>query len=84
MLDGRGHVKITDFGLASLDREIAGTEIRSGRNAPVAADRRAAWEGTYPGQDAVPVHIEARVMLAPLVDLADKEVVYAVLDRDRR
>ncbi len=28
-------------------------------NAPVAADLRAAWKGTYPGQDAIPMHIEA-------------------------
>ncbi len=30
MLDGRGHVRITDFGLAALAGEVEGAEIRSG------------------------------------------------------
>jgi serine/threonine-protein kinase len=35
------------------------TSVRPVWNALVDVDRRVAWEGTYPGQDAIPVRVEA-------------------------
>jgi serine/threonine-protein kinase len=43
MIDGRGQVKITDFGLAGLDHSIEGAEARAGTPAYMAPEQ---WEGT--------------------------------------
>jgi serine/threonine-protein kinase len=39
MLDGRGHVKITDFGLAGVGHEIQGAEVRVGTPAYMAPEQ---------------------------------------------
>jgi serine/threonine-protein kinase len=39
MLDGRGRVRLTDFGLAALVEEIAGTEVRAGTPAYMAPEQ---------------------------------------------
>lgn len=39
MLDGRGHVRITDFGLASLEENAVGAEVRAGTPAYMAPEQ---------------------------------------------
>jgi len=46
MIDGRGQVKITDFGLAGLDDSIAGAEARAGTPAYMAPEQWAGQEVT--------------------------------------
>jgi serine/threonine-protein kinase len=46
MLDGRGRVKITDFGLAGLPEAIRGEDLRSGTPAYMAPEQRAGQEVT--------------------------------------
>jgi serine/threonine-protein kinase len=46
MLDGRGHVRITDFGLAGLAREFQGDEVRAGTPAYQAPEQLAGTEVT--------------------------------------
>jgi serine/threonine protein kinase len=41
MLDGRGRVRITDFGLAALDQNLAGEELRAGTPAYMAPEQLA-------------------------------------------
>ena len=47
MLDGRGQVKITDFGLADLDETIKGAEARAGTPAYMAPEQWAGEEVTF-------------------------------------
>jgi serine/threonine protein kinase len=46
MIDGRGHVKITDFGLAGFESAIEGWEIRSGTPNYMAPEQQAGQEVT--------------------------------------
>jgi serine/threonine-protein kinase len=46
MLDGRGHVLLTDFGLAGLAGEIEGAEVRNGTPAYMAPEQLAGEEVT--------------------------------------
>jgi serine/threonine-protein kinase len=46
MIDGRGQVKITDFGLAGLDEKITGIEARTGTPAYMAPEQWAGEEVT--------------------------------------
>jgi serine/threonine protein kinase len=46
MLDGRGHVRITDFGLAGLAAEIEGAEARAGTPAYMSPEQFAGGEVT--------------------------------------
>jgi serine/threonine protein kinase len=46
MIDGRGQVRLTDFGLAGLAQEFHGTEVRAGTPAYMAPKQRAGKEVT--------------------------------------
>jgi serine/threonine protein kinase len=46
MIDGRGHVRITDFGLAALAAEVQTGDIRSGTPAYMSLEQKAGREGT--------------------------------------
>ena len=46
MIDGRGHVRITDFGLAALAGEVGLADVRSGTHAFMAPEQRSGAEVT--------------------------------------
>jgi serine/threonine-protein kinase len=46
MIDGRGHVRITDFGLAGMAEQIEGAEVRAGTPAYMAPEQVAGKEVT--------------------------------------
>ena len=69
MLDGRGQVKITDFGLAGLDETIRGAEARAGTPAYMAPEQ---WAG-----DEVTVRSDLYALGLVLYELFSGESVFS-------